>query len=295
MRKLLKYAGYTLGGLVVLLLLVAAGGYLLGGRKLGRTYAVQPAALALPSDSAALARGAYLVQTNGCRDCHGEDLAGQVMIDAPPFHVVTSNLTRGAGGIGDDYTDADWDRAIRHGVRPDGRPLIVMPSAAFHALSDRDAAALIAFLKTVPPVDNELPPTEVRTLGRLLVGLGQLDPAMEVRTTAARAHAPDPTPTAEYGAYLASVTCQYCHGADLRGGQPPEPGAPPAPDLATAGQWPLATFKQVLRTGRLPGGRELNPAMPISFTRQLTDDDLAALHAHFATLGGSGPTAAANS
>lgn len=284
MRTALRRVALGVAALVVLALLVAAVGLTVGSRKLARTYAVTPAALTIPSDSASVAHGAYLVQTNGCQDCHGDNLAGKVFIDAPPFRVVATNLTPGAGGIGNDYTDADWDRTIRHGVRPDGRPVVIMPSAAFHALSDHDAASLIAYLKTIPPVDNELPSTEVRTLGRLLVGAGQLDPAFEVREVAARRDAPERGPRADYGAYIASVTCQYCHGADLRGGQPPEPGAPPAPDLAAAGHWPLAMFKEVLRTGRMPDGRELDPAMPISFTRQMTDADLEALHAHFATL-----------
>ena len=118
---------------------------------------------------------------------------------------------------------------------------------------------------------------------------GVIDPAMEVRLEPAPTQSPPPGATAAYGAYLAGVTCQYCHGADLRGGQPPEPGAPPAPDLAVAGRWPLDVFKQVLRTGRLPGGDSLDPVMPISMTAPMTDDDLAALHAHFGTLGGATP------
>lgn len=285
MRSFLKWAGIVVGGLVVLLLLLGGVMYWLGGQKLDERFEVQTAGLAIPSDSASIAHGAYVAATNGCTDCHGENLAGKVFLDAPPFRVVASNLTRGAGGIGGTYSDADWDRTIRHGVRPDGRPVIVMPSAAFHRLSDRDAAALIAYLKTVPAVDNELPETEVRAPGRLMSAF-VMDPHMEVRTAAARRDAPPRAATAAYGEYIASVTCQYCHGEDLRGGQPPEPGAPPAPDLGAAGQWPFETFEEVLRTGVLPEGRELDPAMPISLTKHFSEDDMRALHAYLGSLGG---------
>src|SRR5690606_27734055 len=116
--------------------------YFVGGAKLGRTYEVQTADLTIPTDSASIARGAHLARTNGCTDCHAANLAGQVFVDAPPFRIVASNLTAGAGGVGGRYSAEDFDRAIRHGLRPDGSPLLIMPSAAFHRLADEDAAAL---------------------------------------------------------------------------------------------------------------------------------------------------------
>lgn len=289
MRKVLKWTGLVLGGLLVLLLLVGGAMYVVGGSKLSRTYAVQPADLAIPTDSAAVARGAYLATTHACTACHGARFEGQVMVDAPPFRVTASNLTRGQGGIGARYTDADWDRTIRHGVRPDGRPVVIMPSAAFHGFADADAAALIAYLKSLSPVDNPLPETELRALGRVIVGAGGIDPAIEVRTEPAPRTAPAAGPTAAYGAYIASTFCTYCHGQDLRGDQPPEPGTPYAPGLDAAGQWPLDLFREVLRTGVLPGGRRLDESMPIEQTSQMTDDDLAALHAHLQTVGPARP------
>ncbi|MDX1531079.1 MAG: hypothetical protein R3362_06100, partial [Rhodothermales bacterium] len=88
-----------------------------------------------------------------------------------------------------------------------------------------------------------------------------------------------------------SITCAYCHGADLRGAQPPIPESPPAPDLATAGGWPLDLFVDVVRTGQMPGGRELDPEfMPIALTAAMTDDELTAIHTHLATLADRTPT-----
>lgn len=286
MRKALKWTGIVLGSLVVLVLVVATVLYVVGGSKQNRTYAVQTAALVIPTDSAAIARGAHLAATHGCLDCHGADLGGQVMVDAPPFRVTASNLTRGEGGIGGDYTAEDLDRAIRHGVLPDGRPVVIMPSGAFHRVSNADAAALIAYLQRLPPVDRTLPSTALRPLGRVLAGAGALDLAFEVRTAPARRTAPAPAPTAEYGEYLATALCTYCHGEDLAGMQPPNPSSPPAPTLAAAARWSLDDFKQMLRTGTTPDGRTVDPAfMPISATSRMDDTELAALHAHLQTVG----------
>ena len=105
-----------------------------------------------------LARGQHLVEI-GCADCHGADLSGKAVIDEPPLaSIYASNLTAGQGGIGQSYTnDADWVRAIRHGIRPDGTPLLVMPSQVYYYYSDEDVAAIVAYAKKVAPVDNELP------------------------------------------------------------------------------------------------------------------------------------------
>jgi mono/diheme cytochrome c family protein len=282
--RVARTIGIGLGGLIALALLVAGIMYAVGGSRLARTYDVELANLTVPSDSAAVAHGAHVMRTNGCNDCHGESLEGKVIIDAPPFRVVASNLTRGRGGVGGSYSDSDWDRSIRHGVKPDGRPVVIMPSAAFHELSDDDAAALIAYVKSVPPADNELPKTEIRTIGRLMSAVA--DPSFEVRTTRPpRASAPARAATEEYGTYLTSGTCAYCHGATLRGAKPPNPESPPAPDLANAGAWTREQFIDFARSGMRPDGSAVDQNfMPISLTAQMPDDDLAAIHLRLSKL-----------
>jgi mono/diheme cytochrome c family protein len=94
--------------------------------------------------SAPLARGKYLFNSLGCADCHGADGAGKVMV-AP-------NITSGPGGGTAAYTDADWNRTIRHGVKPNGNPLFAMSSQDFTRLTDADAVAIIAYAKSLPPV-----------------------------------------------------------------------------------------------------------------------------------------------
>lgn len=295
MKRGLKWAGIVVGGLLGLLVLVGGALYLVGSSRVDRSYEVQTANLTVAADAGTIARGAHLADINGCTDCHGPNLGGQVFADAPPFRIVASNLTRGRGGVGAVYDARSFDRAIRHGVRYDGRALQIMPSAAFHNLADDDAAAIIAYLQQVPPVDNELPATVVRPMGRLLSAFA-LDPSFEVREASARTTAPTPAPTLEYGQYLTSITCAYCHGPDLRGAQPPNPDSPPAPDLAAAGQWQLDQLKHALRTGQTPGGRQLDPAMmPWTFTSKMNDVELEAIHAHLRTLIDSAPGQTASS
>lgn len=100
-----------------------------------------------------------------------------------------------------------------------------------------------------------------------------------------RMPAMEPAPTAEYGAYIASLTCRTCHGPGLQGGPHPDPGGPPAPDLRAAGAWPFATFVQSMRTGTRPDGSAIDPKwMPWSAFRHHTDTELTALHRHLKTL-----------
>jgi hypothetical protein len=97
------------------------------------------------------------------------------MVDEPGMgRVYAANLASGKGGAGASFTDADFVRAIRHGVAPDGRELAIMPSQIFNHLSDQDLGALIAYLKTVPPVDNETPKPQLMPLGRIMLTAGML-------------------------------------------------------------------------------------------------------------------------
>lgn len=286
MKKALKYIGI---GLLVVVIGIAIFAFVTinsGGDRLAIVYALDYDPADIPSDSASIAHGEYIAMTHGCTDCHTSNFSGQVMADAPPFRMVASNLTPGAGGVGASYSDADWLRAIRHGVRPDGRGLFVMPSSQYYYLSDEEAGDLVAFLKTLEPVDNELPPTEFKPLGRFIAGMDEnfrLEPDMMMGVP----RVPMPAvagPTVEWGRYRASTICTVCHGTDLTGGQPPNPDAPPAPDLRVPASWELQAFKTAMRTGKTPDGRQLDPEMPYKVFVNMTDVELEALHAYLKTL-----------
>src|SRR5688500_7278726 len=132
-RSILKWAARVLAALVVLALVGAGYVYAASERRLRKKYDTSVDPVHVPRDSASIARGEHLVRNViDCTICHGEDLGGAVYSSSPAIGTVAGpNLTRGKGGVGPNYSDLDYLRAIRRGVRSDGRSLIVMPSEVF--------------------------------------------------------------------------------------------------------------------------------------------------------------------
>jgi cytochrome c553 len=204
-----------------------------------------------------------------------------LFFDDVPGKVYAPNLTRGRGGVSTGYaTEADWDRAVRHGIRPSGRAILpFMPWGTFSRMGDADMAALIAYLRQVPPVDNVLPATRLRPVGYLIaasapIGTEPGPPPHNQET--------EPAPTAAYGAHLASHTCVECHGEALLGAD--RKGPPQGPSLQGAARWSLEEFTRAVREGRVPGGRQLSEEMPYRHFAHLTDVEVAALYQHLQTL-----------
>lgn len=286
MRRVLRV--FRALALVALALGLAAFGAIYGfsEQQLRRAYRLPlDPPLTLPSDSEALARGARLAHVLAtCVECHGPDLGGKVFMDAGPLGVVVGpNLTTGRGGIADSLTDADLVRAIRRGRRADGRSLLVMPSEAYVHLGRDDLAALIAYVRSLPPVDREVPPTEIRLLGRALMAIGRL-PILVAGKTPDLPLGPGvpPGPTEEYGRYLADVSgCHGCHGLDLSGGEVAgPPGTPPASNLTPGGpigSWTEAAFARSLREGVRPDGAPIDDFMPWKLFAAMSDDEVHAL------------------
>jgi mono/diheme cytochrome c family protein len=279
------------GALVALIAIAAGTVFAVSNGKFKKTYAVTPRPVAVPSDAATVARGRHIAQTRGCVDCHGADLGGAMMMENGAMgRVHGSNLTRGTGGRVVAYKEEDWVKAIRHGVRPDGRGIYFMPSAEFCNFSDADLGALIAFLKTVPPVDRENGPIAPGPVVRVLLALGKMKFAAE-EIDHANLHPPAvaPTDTVEYGRYLAAG-CTGCHRANFSGGKI-ELGPPDWPEAANLtshpgtgmSKWSEADFVRTLRTAKRPDGTELNTAMPRAFG-QMDDGELRALYAFLKTL-----------
>lgn len=284
--KALKWILGTLGVLIVLAVIAALFLMNKGAGRFEQTWEPQVDMVSITSDSASLALGKFIAESHGCQGCHGGDFSGDVMIDAPPFLVVPTNLTAGAGGIGSTYSDEDWVRAIRHGVNPAGRGLMVMPSEAYYYLNDEEMAALVAYLKTLDPVDHELPATEMRPLGKLIMGL---DPAMatapEMMADRPRVTGVERAVTADWGHYRASVVCMVCHGGDLQGAQPPDPESPFAPDLRVVGSWGQEAFLEFFRTGNNPSGVHRNKDyMPWDKFSHLGEDELTAIYMYLETI-----------
>ncbi len=289
----MRILGRILAALLLLVLVAAAVIYVLSAQRAGQTYTSPLTALAVRSDEGTVARGAYLVGIMGCQECHGRDLGGQLLADAPPFRIEPPNLTRGSGGVGARYDDAAWERAVRHAIGQDGRGLYVMPSSAYRNLSDADMSALIAYLKSVPPVEGVHPGVVFKPLGRALVAVGAFEPEV-VEEAVQIGEAPPVAATAAYGKYLASFTCMHCHGATLEGGPHPDPAGPPVPSLRAWAHRSPAEFARAVRQGIAGDGRSLDPAfMPWSAFATMTDLDVAALHGFVRSLEGLPPDTSA--
>ena len=291
MKVFLKWLGIVLGALVGLLVIVLAVYYFKANAMISRTYDVTPENVAIPTDAASIDRGKHFVQAI-CADCHAADLSGQILLDAPFATIYTANLTAGNGGAGSEFTDADWVRAIRHGVDNQERGLVIMPSQVFWNFSDQDLGDVIAYLKSLPPVDKEHPDPQVNALGQIMAGAGMFGPAVIPASVIAHDQRPPVVPigvTAPYGGYLVSVSgCHDCHGAQLAGGKSAKPGAKNAPNLTPGGElsaWTDAQFVNTIRTGVTPGGHALNPAeMPWKHFNNYSDDELKAVFLYLQSL-----------
>ena len=275
--------------------------FFVGSSKENRTYDVAIASVAVPTDAASIAKGKHSVEAIwGCQVCHGQNLAGpdiDVCKAAPCTgfsddsffgRLIPGNLTSGRGGIGGVYTDEDYVRAIRHGIGLDNKAMAVMPSEVYHKISDEDLGAMIAYLKTLAPVDNELDESGLGPLGRIIASFaGGLLPASQIDHTAPRAPSPEAGVTAEYGGYLAGI-CTICHGDQLSGGVVPGNDRTKAPDITPGGapgSWSKSQFILTLRTGMTPQGDLLDPRfMPWNRFTQMTDDELDAIWLYLKSL-----------
>lgn len=285
MRKFFKWLGILLGGLVALVLIALTSVYFITEARINKLYTVSAAGIDIPAQPKLGDRQFPLVVVDFCRDCHGQDLAGQVMEDDLLIgRLASANLTAGEGGIGGTYTPEDWVRALRHGIGRDNRTLIAMPSNELNFLSEEDLGIIISTIKNTPPVDNIVPETRLGPMGRifLLQNLPVLtaelvDPNQETKVM------PEPGVTAEYGRYLAQL-CTLCHGEDYSGSDEPGGGLnlTPAGDLA---HWSEADFINALRNGVAPDGKVIDQEMmPVRIYGKLSDDELKAIWLFLQTL-----------
>ena len=291
MIKVLKRIGIGLVGLLVLGIVLVSVISTIRWNKDYENFDIQVEAIPIPTDEASIAYGEHIAITRYCRSCHGEDLAGGYLMNEPVLAVIPApNLTAGTGGVGLTNTDEDWIRAIRHGVGHDNRGLIGMPARIWNQLSDEDLGALIAYLKNIPPVDNELPKRRIGPAFRLLLTLGQapVSEASLIDHTAPRPSAPEAGITLEYGKYLAN-TCTACHGPNLNGGTIRDFNGElvTALNLTPGGElqgWSESDFITTLRTGVTSGGHKLSETMPWRYVGQMTDEELQAIWLYLQSL-----------
>ena len=291
MRRTVGIAAIAAAALALLAGLAFIGAVWLGDRKLARSVEVRVVPVPYVKDAASIQLGKYLFESRGCAECHGADGRGIAVVDGSDgMYVKSPNITRGPGGVVADYNEGDWVRAIRHGVNPKAHALFLMPSEEYNRLSDNDFAALVAYVRTLPPVPGDAAVMRLPTVVRALYGVGVIrDAAEKIDHRKPPTRAVAAAVSAEHGAYVAYM-CIGCHGPDLSGGKiagaPPD--WPPAANLtagaAMARYDDADKFVAMMRTGKRPDGSSVNPVMPFASLRNLNDVDLKALYLYLKTL-----------
>ncbi|HYF19109.1 MAG TPA: cytochrome c [Ramlibacter sp.] len=280
----------------VLGLAVVAGGAVFTGlqladRKMARKVEVPARAVAYREDAQAMERGRYLFASRGCVDCHGANGAGRVFVDDGSVRIKGPNITTGPGGVVAAYQPVDWVRAIRHGVAPGGRPLMVMPSEDYNRWTDADLGSLVAYIRSLPPVPGTGAEIRLPVPARVLYGFGAIQDA-----AAKIDHALPPQQpvaegvTAQHGAYVANM-CLGCHGPQLTGGRIPggPPDWPPATNLTPAKGSSLERYPTpeallaMFRSGKRPDGSAIK-VMPFESLRAISETDVRALHLYLRSL-----------
>ena len=288
MKAFLKWVAIILGGLLGLVLIISLILYGIGLGRLNRIYTITPRMVKIPTDEKSLREGKRIFQYRGCEACHGEELQGVVYLENPAIgQVITPNLTSGEGGIGAERTDLDLVRAVKYGVDSDGKALLFMPSTEFYYLSDLDLGRALAYIRSIPAVDNHPQPSELSTTGFIVMNLTQeitFLPAELIPLGENPPLAPEPGKTVEYGEYLA-LSCPVCHGLGLSGGE--IPGFPPewpAAGNLTPGlgsrlpTWGEEGFIEIIQNGE-KHGRAIHPDyMPWTSYRHMNDQELQAIY-----------------
>ena len=243
----------------------------------------------------AVARGKHLVTARyTCIACHSANFGGGVMVDAFPIgRLLAPNLTLGKGSRTADYRPQDWDRIVRHGVLRDGHPA-VMPSVDFQNMSDQELSDIVAYIRSLPPVDNTVPTSTFGPVGKILVATGQMkfSASMVANHNAPHlAYPPAEAASADFGKHLASI-CQGCHGPDLSGGPIAggDPNWPPArnltPDATGLKGWTYDQFVAALTMSRRSDGTALRSPMKevAGYGQSMTDVERQALWGYLKSL-----------
>lgn len=295
--------------LVLCLLLAAAITFTIGWRPFIGPRARATSSRQFERTPERLARGRYLVVgLVGCETCHspkdwkahgapdlpGMELAGQVIpVPGLPGTIVASNLTPDPETGAANWSDDQMARSIREGIGHDGRTIFpMMPYGAYRALSDEDLASMVVYLRSIAPVRNPLPPTQVKFPVNYLIRNAPQPVNSPVPGPGPQASAP------ERGKYLVGLGCgchtptdqgrplpglSYGGGDSLTGPWGEVTSANITPDASGIGYYDETLFIQALRTGYVKA-RKLSSIMPFGEFTNLTDDDLKAMFAYLRSL-----------
>ncbi len=178
-----------------------------------------------------------------------------------------------------DLSDGDIWRLFREGILPDGRAAL-MPIAALQHLGDEDLKAVIAYVRSQPAVEKEMPAINPSLLMAIAGSLRHV-PHTGSSGERCRGTAACWTHT-EYGKYIVDFSdCRGCHGPNLDGKVTPP--FPAGPNLVVVEGWTAEQIINTIRTGVNPGG-QLKPPMPWKPFGKMDDTELTAVWAYLKSL-----------
>ena len=268
-------------------------------------FAVVAMANAASAESAAVKRGSYLVNTiMTCGNCHTPKgptgdikekvFSGFAVFDEPPFKVTASNITQDKEtGIGK-YSAAQIKNVLRTGIRPNGSPLAeIMPTSFYEILTPSDLNAIVAYLRTLKPISNQVPSPiyKIALPHHLFPGGEKPYTQSQLRNKVKR------------GFYLATIGhCMECHtpmtqkGRDFVGdlGKGGFELVGPwgktvsrnitSSKTAGIGDWSDEEIKRAITQGVRKDGSKLRPPMGFGYYAGMTNSDLDAIVAYLRTV-----------
>jgi mono/diheme cytochrome c family protein len=250
-----------------------------------------------------LERGSYLVNTiMTCGNCHspkgppaavaGKDFSGGLRFTEPPFDVTAPNITSdketGIGG----WSADDIKRLLLENVRPNGTPIVVMPTGFYGILMPSDLDAIVAYVQTIKPVKNKVPDPIYKMPVKHQIFPGAEKPIKES----------DLNDKVARGFYLATIGhCMECHTPRVKGeldfdhigagGQEfPGPwGVSTSRNITSSktkgiGTWTDAEIKRAITQGIDKDGNKLKGPMGFTYYAHMTDQDLDAVIAWLRTV-----------
>ena len=304
--RILKWVGIVLLVIIVGLLVAI---FSLQHRKFDAPYPDIHAS----TDSAVIAHGKYLVFGPAhCAECHVSEedykevvkgidkpLSGGFDFELPLGDVYSKNITPDKEtGIGN-FSDGEIARTLRYGVKKDGTALI--PFMNFFNMSDEDLTAVISYLRTMEPVQKQVPETHFNLMGKAVMAF-MIKPPKE---PASFSKSVTPDTTADYGKYLANTisNCVGCHtstdmrtgkqiGEPFAGGMKMEsatgeknifcmtPNLTPDPETGRISKWTQQEFIDRFREGK----KIDQSVMPWGPFKNYSDGDLKAIYNYLKSL-----------
>lgn len=251
-----------------------------------------------------LERGSYLVNTiMTCGNCHspkgppaavaGKDFSGGLRFNEPPFDVTAPNITSDKEtGIGN-WSAADIKRLLVQNVRPNGTPLVVMPTGFYGILLPSDLDAIVAYVQSIKPIKNKTPDPVYKLPAKHQIFPGAEKPIKES----------DLKDKVVRGFYLATIGhCMECHTPLVNGEMDfahamgaggrefPGPwGVSVSRNITSSktkglGAWTDAEIKRAITQGVDKDGNKLKPPMGFGYYAHMTDEDVDAVVAWLRTL-----------